>query len=286
MKIWKNILIYIKLGLISPVLEIVVNLIYIISFIIIYIYFCEDGKYYSDRQITKFTETYINYDSFKIIDTPSDFKSYLQNLISKLYTISPSEEKIPIFMPLNPVRITRFINKKCKEGNFQISCNNNFHCIMQSLSESFKNRCGEQYSKSDSEDDNSGDNNFNTNKLFLQSLVKNFEGYYSSYDLLHDGKSIEVTNRNLNNNMEEIENFIGNKNLKFISLQINLKVPMNNNYVDVILGIEMNEYFSEIKKYISINIFNTYTRPKEEKFLFVIIYFYMVVLIVKLRLNQ
>ena len=276
MKIWKNILIYIKLGLISPVLEIVVNLIYIISFIIIYIYFCEDGKYYSDRQISKFTETYINYDSFKIIDTPSDFKSYLQNLISKLYTISPSDEKIPIFMPLNPVRITRFINKKCKEDNFQISCNNNFHCIMQSLSESFKNRCGEQYAKYDSEDDNSGDNNFNTNKLFLQSLVKNFEGYYSSYDLLHDGKSIEVTNKNLNNNMEEIENFIGNKNLKFISLQINLKVPMNNNYVDVILGIEMNEYFSEIKKYISINIFNTYTRPKEEKFLFVIIYFYMV----------
>ena len=273
MKIWKNILIYIKLGLISPVLEIVVNLIYIATFIILFIYFCEDGNYYSDRQITKFTEAYINYDSFKIINTSSDLKSYLQSLISKLYTYSPSDEKVPIFIPLNPVRITRFINKKCKEDNFQNSCNNNFHCIMQSLSESFKNRCGEQYSKSDSEDDNSGDNNFNTNKLFLQSLVKNFEGYYSSYDLLHDGKSIEVTNINLNNNMEEIENFIGNKNLKFISLQINLKVPMNNNYVDVILGIEMNEYFSEIKKYISINIFNTYTRPKEEKFLFVIYIF-------------
>jgi hypothetical protein len=64
MKIWKNILIYIKLGLISPVLEIVVNLIYIATFIILFIYFCEDGNYYSDRQITKFTEAYINYDSF------------------------------------------------------------------------------------------------------------------------------------------------------------------------------------------------------------------------------
>ena len=280
MKIWKNILIYIKLGLISPVLEIVVNLIYIATFIILFIYFCEDGNYYSDRQITKFTEAYINYDSFKIINTSSDLKSYLQSLISKLYTYSPSDEKVPIFIPLNPVRITRFINKKCKEDNFQISCNNDFHCIMESLSKSFTNRCGEEYSKSESEDDDSGDNNFNTEKLFLQSLVKNFQGYYSSYDLLHDGKSIEIANANLNNNMEEIENFIGNKNLKFISLQINLKVPMNNNYVDVILAIEMNEYFSEIKKYLSVNIFNTYTRPKEEKFLYVIIYFYMVATII------
>ena len=65
MKIWKNILIYIKLGLISPILEIIVNVIYIVSFLIIFAYFCENGKYYSDNQINKFIESYINYDDFK-----------------------------------------------------------------------------------------------------------------------------------------------------------------------------------------------------------------------------
>ena len=276
MKIWKNIIIYIKLGLISPVLEIIVNLIYIISFIIIFAYFCQDGKYYTDRQISKFTESYINYNAFKTIDSPSQLKTYLEDLISKLYTFNPSDEKMPIFIPLNPVRITRFINKHCKEDNYQISCNNDFHCIIKSLSDSFKNKCGEKYTKSNSEEDDSDDNNFNTKKLFLESFVRNFEGYYSSYDLIHDGKSIEITNENIDNNIEEIEDFIRNKNLKFLSLEINLKVPMNKNYVDVILAIEMNEYFHEIKKYLSLNIFSSYLRPKEEYFFLVIIHLYMV----------
>ena len=274
MKIWKNILIYIKLGLISPILEIIVNLIYIISFLILFAYFCENGKYYSDNQITKFIESYINYDDFKTINTAANFKTYLQDLIAKLYTYHASLEKVPIFITLNPVRITRFINKNCKEENYQASCNNNFHCIIHHLSEGFKNKCGEKYSKSESNDD--GDNNYNKKKLFLEGLVRNFEGYYSSYDLLHDGKSVEINNENLNNKLSEVENFIDSKNLKFISVEINLAAPMNKNYIDLILGIEMNDYFKDIQKFISVNIFNSYARPKEEKFLFVIIYFYIV----------
>ena len=282
MKLWKNILIYIKLGLISPALEIIVNIIYIISFIIIFSYFCGNGKYYSDNQISKFAETYINYDVFKTINNPSEFKSYIENLVTKLYTFNPLEEKVPIFIALNPLRITRFINKHCKEENFNISCNHNFHCIIKSLSESFKHKCGEKYSHIDSDDDESGDNNINIKRLFLEGIVNKFEGHYSSYDLLHDGKSIEITNKNLNNNLKDLDDFIGNKNLKFISVEINLKVPMNNNYVDIILGLEMNEYFREIKKIISINIFNSSSRPKENKFLLIIINFYIVSTIINI----
>ena len=117
MKIWKNKLIYVKLCLISPVLEIIVNTIYIVSFIIIFSYFCSNGKYYSDNQISKFIESYINYDNFKNINTPSDFKTYIQDLTTKLYTNIPSTEKIPIFIPLNPIRITRFTNNFCKSCN-------------------------------------------------------------------------------------------------------------------------------------------------------------------------
>ena len=39
----------------------------------------------------------------------------------------------------------------------------------------------------------------------MEGLVRNFEGFYSTYDLLHDGRSIELTNENINRKMEEIE---------------------------------------------------------------------------------
>lgn len=280
MKIWKNKLIYIKLGLISPVLEIIVNTIYILSFILIFYYFCSNGKYYNDNQISKFTESYINYENFKNINSPSDLKTYIEDLTSKLFNSNPSTEKIPIFMPLNPIRITRFINNYCKEENYLTACNNNFQCVINSMSNSFKDKCGEKYSNANNADEDN--NNANSKKLFLESLVNNFKGYYSNYDLLHGGRSVEITNHNINNKIDEIDDFITNKNVKFISIEINLKSPINNNYIDIILGLEMYEYFHDIKKILSINIFNTYSRPKENYFLYILVYIYMVTIIINI----
>ena len=280
MKIWKNKLIYIKLGLISPVLEIIVNTIYILSFILIFYYFCSNGKYYNDNQISKFTESYINYENFKNINSPSDLKTYIEDLTSKLFNSNPSTEKIPIFMPLNPIRITRFINNYCKEENYLTTCNNNFQCVINSMSNSFKDKCGEKYSNANNADEDN--NNANSKKLFLESLVNNFKGYYSNYDLLHGGRSVEITNHNINNKIDEIDDFITNKNVKFISIEINLKSPINNNYIDIILGLEMYEYFHDIIKILSINIFNTYSRPKENYFLYILVYIYMVTIIINI----
>ena len=280
MKIWKNKLIYIKLGLISPVLEIIVNTIYILSFILIFYYFCSNGKYYNDNQISKFTESYINYENFKNINSPSDLKTYIEDLTSKLFNSNPSTEKIPIFMPLNPIRITRFINNYCKEENYLTTCNNNFQCVINSMSNSFKDKCGEKYSNANNADEDN--NNANSKKLFLESLVNNFKGYYSNYDLLHGGRSVEITNHNINNKIDEIDDFITNKNVKFISIEINLKSPINNNYIDIILGLEMYEYFHDIKKILSINIFNTYSRPKGNYFLYILVYIYMVTIIINI----
>ena len=280
MKIWKNKLIYIKLGLISPVLEIIVNTIYILSFILIIYYFCSNGKYYNDNQISKFTESYINYENFKNINSPSDLKTYIEDLTSKLFNSNPSTEKIPIFMPLNPIRITRFINNYCKEENYLTTCNNNFQCVINSMSNSFKDKCGEKYSNANNADEDN--NNANSKKLFLESLVNNFKGYYSNYDLLHGGRSVEITNHNINNKIDEIDDFITNKNVKFISIEINLKSPINNNYIDIILGLEMYEYFHDIKKILSINIFNTYSRPKENYFLYILVYIYMVTIMINI----
>ena len=267
MKIWKNKLKYVKLCLISPALEIALNSIYIISFLIIFAYFGSNGKYFNDKQISKFTESYLNYDIFKSINTDSDYKSYLINLINKLFSLDPSGEKLPILIPINAVRITRFINNDCNDEDYQISCINDYQCVIDSMKKSFKHKCGEIYSNSNKET--------NGKKYFLENLVNNFEGYFSSYDLLHEGKSIEVTLNNLNNKMSEIDEFISNKNLKFISIEINMKIPLNNNYIDVILGLEMNEYFEHIYKYISIYVFNN-KRVAEDNLLLVIIHFYIV----------
>ena len=277
---------YIKLCLISPALEIFINIIYISSFLIIFTYFWINGKHYNDNQILKFTESYLNYNSFNSIKTPIDFEIYLSNLVNKIYTIDTSKDILPIFIPLNPIRITQFSNKGCDESNFNFSCYRNFTCVINSLSNSFKNQCGSKYNKEmkrieelTPEEVDKFENSEKNHKIFLEDLVISFPGYYSEYDLLKGGKIFDITNMNLNEKNSSIKKLINDKNVKFISLQINLKVPSNNNYVDVILGLEMNRYFHDIKKIISIDVYNTY-RPSTNQFLFSIynIYFISAVL--------
>ena len=288
MKSWEKRFKYIKLCLISPALEIFIDIIYITSFIIIFTYFWQNGKYYKDNQILKFTESYIDYNSFNDIKTPTEFEIYLSNLINKLFTINTNNEILPIFIPLNPIRLSQFSNKGCEENNFNYSCHRNFTCIINSLINAFYNQCGLRYIKNKVKykENTEISENFDeiemdpppkqeNKKLFLEDLVISLPGYYSKYDLLNGGEKIDLTNMNINQNISTIKNFIYDKNVKLIALQINLKVPSNNNYVDIILGLEMNQYFHDIKKIISIDVYNDY-RPSNNMFLFIIYNFYFI----------
>ena len=273
---WENKFKYIKICLISPALEIVFNIIYITSFIIILTFLWLEGKYYNDNQILKFTKSYIDYDSFYDIKNSSEMKAYISNLMDKLYIIDPTREKLPIFIPLNPVRISFFLNEGCEESDFTSSCSRSFSCALNSLSTSFKHQCLLRYIKKD--------NKNSQKKLFLEDLVSSITGYYSTYNLINDGENIDITYINYSQNIDAINSFIDNKNLKFISLQINLNVPINNNYVDVILGLEMNQYFNNIKKFNSIDIYNSY-RPGHNPFLlsvYIIFYISTMINIIKL----
>ena len=265
---------YIKLCLISPALEIISNIIYLISFFTIFTYIWQNGKYYNDNQILRFTESYISYKNFNDINSPSEFEQYISNLINKIFTINTNDEKLPIFLPLNQIRLSLFSNKECEEELFNYSCNKNFTCTIDFLIKSFKSQCGAKYYKS-MEIDPKNLNEKRKNKMFLEDLVKLFSGYYSEYDLLNGGTIIDLTMTNYNENTLKIKNLIFDKNLKLISLQINLKVPSNNNYVDVFLGLEMNRYFDDIKKIISIDVYNSY-RPSTNMFLFSIYIFYFI----------
>ena len=251
MKSWGKKFIYVKLCLISPAFEIFINISYITSFIFIYTFLWLNGKYYTDNQILKFTESYIEYETFNNINSPNEFEIYLSFLINRLYTINTQIDKFPIFVPLNPIRTSFFLNEGCEENDFNFACYRNFTCVINSLNKSFNHQCNLRYIKK---------NNFIKEKYFLENLVFSFNGYYSKYDLFKDGEIIDITKMNLNENHHKILGLVNDKNLKFISLQINLKVPSNNNYVDVILGIEMNQFFNDIKKFVTIDVYNTY-RP-------------------------
>ena len=214
--------------------------------------------------------------------------NYLSSLVNKLYTIDINNKKLPIFIPLNPIRLSQFSNKGCKEEDFTYSCNKNFRCVINSLATSFKHLCGlrytnkiEEFNLDEIEEDDFDIKKKKKEKIFLEKLVTSFPGYYSKYDLLNDGRVIDFTNDNYNENIPKIQQLINDKNLKFIALQINLKAPSNNNYVDIILGLEMNQYFHNKKKIISIDVFNGY-RPRNNSFLFAIYIFFFISTIIKI----
>ena len=96
MAIWRNILKYIKLFLVHPSTEIILNMIYLISFVMIGILLFKESSNYDDHQMFDITQTFFNFKNFNKIKTPSQFKIYFISLLDKLYTINPSTEEIPL----------------------------------------------------------------------------------------------------------------------------------------------------------------------------------------------
>ena len=88
MAIWINIIKYIKIILVHPATEISLNFIYLMSFLVIGLIMFSN-KDYSDLEILNMTESYLYYNRFNSIKTPTHFNSYLISILDKLYTINP-----------------------------------------------------------------------------------------------------------------------------------------------------------------------------------------------------
>jgi hypothetical protein len=87
-------------------------------------------------------------------------------------------------------------------------------------------------------------------------MVPKLKGFYSNYDIIDDGKYIDLLIGNYKNNSDlYVKNLINDKGLKLLLLQINFKLNSNNNYVDIILGIEMLNYYRNIKKIFNVFVF-------------------------------
>ena len=267
MAIWINILKFIKLFLVHPLTEIIISAIYIICFVIIGILLFKESSNYDDHQILDITQSFFNFNIFNKIKTPSQFNQYFISLLDKIYTINPSTKEIPLFIPMSPIRFIPFINSNdCNTAIFyNKTCKNEsekFKCAIDYLTESFKNKCGEKYSDS--------------KKIFERKLT----GYYSEYNIRQNNNYIDLTRESYYlKYKDKIDDIIEDKQLKALIMQINLKAPSNQNFIDVILGIEMTNYFSDVKTIFSVYILND-NRPKTKIILGILIMILTIIVVI------
>ena len=260
---WENLFKYVKLVIVHPAVEIIIEIFYLATAVTIaYILFRESPQY-DQYKILGMTQSYLNYNEFNKIRTPTEFNSYLTSILDKLYTLDPSNQKISLFIPISPIRINYFtIENECNNKiDYTKTCTNDMHkfqCAIDNLVTFFKYRCGVTYSDG------------------YEFLTKKLKGYYSSYNLRKNKNYTDVTRHSYYSTYRDtINNLIENKELKAIVLQINLKAPSNKNYVDAILGIEMTNYFTNVKNIFSVYIIND-DRPSTNIFLYVSLIFLII----------
>ena len=266
---WINIFKYIKLILVHPATEILSNILYLISFLVIGIIIFKESSNYDDHQILDITQTYLYFNQFNNIKKPNDFQVYLETILNKLYSIDPESQEIPLFIPMNPIRFIPFNN--INDCSFQVfynkTCvnepNNKFKCVIDNLAIAFKNKCGKMFKDKSS--------------IFKKKLI----GYYSEYNIRKAKIFLDITKESYDSlHKTQIEKFIKDKQLKALMMQINLKAPSNGNFIDLILGVEMTNYFTDVKTIFSVYILNN-SRPKTK----IILSFFIILLIVCIIIN-
>ena len=258
---------YIKLCLISPIFEIITNIIYLTTFLILAFLYTNIGKNYNNYEITDMTSKYLEKETFLSIKSDREFISYLKTILTKLYTYNKDTDSLPIFIPSGQVRLTKYSYKGCSESiDLNKNCNNNYECIIETLKDVFDDKnCGIPYKGSADRDDGGP----------LKKLVPKFPGKYTSYNLLNGGELIDITIDDFND-PTLLENFIIDYDINFLVLQINFEIPCNNNCVNAIVGIEMLNYYTNLNYYFSVTPFNTY-HQNHALFIVIFIFFCIVV---------
>lgn len=213
---------YLKLFIISPYYEIIVNLAYIIFFFLLAFYILEMGSEISNSKITSLIETKYHKDEFIKIKTDQDFLNYIDFLVNELYTYDPSK-KLNFMIPLGSIRLKKYTHKMtlcpfeeapkcsdCKYNNKKI--NNNYTlvaCTITELTKLYEEsdfHCGVPYRKSYSNNPSQ-----NLNSIYI-TLTRDYEGKYGYYDLVNDGVNHDFTIDNYNK--DNISSFIHDQQLK------------------------------------------------------------------------
>ena len=241
---------FFKLFITSQLLEIVINAMYIVSFIVLCVEYTSIGNNnYTNHQIHDIIHNYFAVPQFNAIRTVDQFVAYFDTLVRKLYTFD-SSSPLPFVVPCDALRLAKYAEPSCQGDTV---CENDFLCTVTALKALYDqySRCGKPY-KGPTLNRNSTDTNF---KLFTSRL----RGEYSSYDLLDDGVQQDVTIDEWTTRKDMYVNMLSDKNMKCVVIMSNLYIPANGNYAHVVLGIEMLNYFTNVVPLFTVNVYSRLT---------------------------
>ena len=237
-----NFIKYIKLCIISPAYDIIINLLMILFFFIIAFLIQSQGIQLTNYQLTELISDTFKESQFRSITTKNDYYSYVDFLVKKLYEYDPvnNGNSIPYYLPYGAIRLKKFSNSECNNKFTELINRNPIcttdECTLKLLSEFYSdNNCGKVFS---------GEKGDQSDSPFI-NLARKFEGKYTNYDLEKEGINLDFTideyfSTNSNNTRTFIQQFVGNdKDIKLIALLFNVYFPYDDSYAIIIAGIEM-----------------------------------------------
>ena len=275
---------YIKLCIVSPAYEILINLSIIALFFAISFLIQSQGIQMTNYQLTELISNVFDEKSFRNIKTKNDYYNYITFLVDKLYEYDPMnhQKSIPYYIPYGAIRLKKFSNTDCKDKYNELKesgkiCTTD-ECTLELLNNFYKNKkCGASFSRSEGDISNASRIEF----------ARRFEGKYSSYNLVKEGINLDFTideyyENNPNNTQTFIQEFIGNDDdIKFVALLFNVYFPYDDSHAIIIAGIEMiNSHFDFNEPYFIFNssILNKMENKDKGFYAVLILYFIAVVL--------
>ena len=241
---------YVKLCIVSPAYEIIINLSIIILFFVMSFLIQSQGIQMTNYQLTELISETFKEKYFREIKSKNDFYDYIKFIVDKLYEFNPSanDNSIPYYIPYGAIRLKKFSNIGCVEKYNEIKQNgacSNDQCTLNLLKDFYKTKnCGEAFSNSKGDVSNSSRIEF----------ARRFEGKYSSYNLVKEGTNFDFTideyYASSDSAKDYIETFIGDDDdIKFVALLFNVYFPYDDSHAITIAGIEM------------INSYNNFNEP-------------------------
>lgn len=115
---------YVKLCIVSPLYEILVNLLYIISFFLLSFHLLANNSSISYYRINQIANEVYEKEAFMKIKTESDLFNYIERLIDNLYRYNTGNQ-VNIMIPFGSVRLKKYAHEpnKCIIDYTKI-CNN------------------------------------------------------------------------------------------------------------------------------------------------------------------
>lgn len=233
---------YIKLCIVSPAYEIIINLAIIVLFFAISFLIQSQGIQMTNYQLTELISDTFKEEDFRSIRTKSEYYNYIEFLVNKLYEYDPvnNENSIPYYIPYGSIRLKKFSNTDCTSKYNELKENGTIcttdECTVELLTEFYKTKkCGSSFSNSVGDVSNASRIEF----------ARRFEGKYSSYNLVKEGINLDFTideyyDVRPNNTKEYIQEFVGgDDDIKFIALLFNVYFPYDDSHAIIIAGIEM-----------------------------------------------